>query len=395
MKTQQIIHGCLLCTALLLTTWLPLSAQNFKTFPEPEYHAAAFVHPGLLHRDTDLVRMNKMVVAGHQPWKAGFDKLATHPQSNANWKPKPQVHVERTLLAGHSKGIGELEADANAAYQNALMWCITHDSAHAKKAIEILNAWSATLKVFDGTDVELGAGLCGFKFVNAAELIRYTYPTWQQEDIIRFQRMLREIFIPPLYNFALWAHGNWDLSCMKTMMAVGIFCDDHALFNRAVDFYYRGVGNGALTHYIINDSGQVQESGRDQPHTQLGIGQLAEICEMGWNQGLDMFGALNNRLLRGFEYVAKYNAGEEVPFIPYTDQSGRFPAGKIAARDPRFRAIFEMVYNHYVKRKGLQAPWTTLIAERLRPEGAAFGADHPGFGTLLFSLLPDTANSNK
>jgi len=35
---------------------------------------------------------------------------------------------------------------------------------------------------------------------------------------------------------------------------------------------------------------------------------------------------------------------------------------------------------------GIPAPWTRKAAEKLRPEGEGFGADHPGFGTLLFSL---------
>ncbi|MEO6233565.1 MAG: alginate lyase family protein [Ferruginibacter sp.] len=373
-----------LLTLALSTTTI---AQTIRYHPIQQYHTAAFLHPGILHKDSDLARMKQMVAAGAAPWKGGFEKLAEHPQSSANWKPQPQEHVERTLLIGHSKGIGQLEGDVNAAYQNALMWCITGKEAHAQKAIEILNAWSATLKVFDGTDIELGAGLCGFKFANAAELMRYTYPKWQAADIVRCQQMLRNIFYPPLKDFALWAHGNWDLCCMKTMMAIGIFCDDHAMFDKAVDFFYNGQGNGALKHYIVNENGQVQESGRDQPHTQLGIGQMAEICEMGWSQGLDMYSYADNRLLKGFEYVAKYNLGEDVPFIPYTDMSGRFTADKIAPRTNNpLRAIFEMVYNHYVIRKGIAAPWTTKAAESLRPEGAGFGADHPGFGTLLFTL---------
>lgn len=364
----------------------PIGAQTIKDHPVPAYHPSAFAHPGLLHRESDLQRMKKMVADSAEPWKSGFYKLASHPHSSAAWKEQPQEHVERSLLAGYGKGINQLEADANAAYQNALMWCITGDEAHAKKAVEILDGWSATLKVFDGTDVELGAGLCGFKLVNAAELMRYTYPKWDTMHIVRCRRMLRDIFYPPLKDFALWAHGNWDLACMKTMMAIGIFCDDHAMFDKAVDYFYHGQGNGALTHYIINDTGQVQESGRDQPHTQLGIGQLAEMCEMGWSQGLDMYGEAGNRLLKGFEYVARYNLGEEVPFTPYVDMSGRFPAQKIAPRSPQLRPIFEMVYNHYVRRKGLTAPWTTKAAEKFRPEGAAAKSDHPGFGTLLFSL---------
>ena len=51
------------------------------------------------------------------------------------------------------------------------------------------------MKVLDGTDVELAAGLCGFKLANAAELMRATYPAWALADVVRSQRMLRDIFI--------------------------------------------------------------------------------------------------------------------------------------------------------------------------------------------------------
>ena len=381
---QRSWRGALILAGLALSVSMA-PAQTIKPHETPAYHPAPFLHPGLLHTAADLRRMKEEVAAGVEPWKSGFEKLANHPESSADWTPKPFVHVERSLLAGHSLGKDQLERDSNAAYQNALMWCVTGDETHAKKAIEILNAWSSTLKVIDGTDVELGAGLCGFKLANAAELMR-TYPSWAPADVRRCQQMLREVFYPPIQNFALWAHGNWDLACMKAMIAIGVFCDDHAMFDRAVDYFYHGQGNGALTHYVINETGQVQESGRDQQHTQLGIGELAETCEIGWSQGLDMYGAANNRLLKGFEYVARYNLGEEVPFVPYVDTSGRFPADHIAEGGRgRLRAIYEMALNHYAVRMGLAAPWTTKAAEALRPEGEGPFADHPGFGTLLFT----------
>ena len=108
------------------------------------------------------------------------------------------------------------------------------------------------------------------------------------------------------------------------MLAIGVFCDDHEMFNRAVEYYYHGAGDGAITHYIINAAGQCQESGRDQSHTQLGLGQLAEACEIGWHQGLDMYGADDNRLLAGFEYTAQYLLGNDVPFEPHTDTTGKY-----------------------------------------------------------------------
>lgn len=392
MMTRHKIRKALWVWVVTMTA-LPLYAQTIKVHPIPEYHPAPFVHPGLLHRAGDLARMKEKVAAGEEPWKSGFEKFAQHPASSAEWEPQAVEHVERSLLSGHGAGFGNLWHDADAVYQNAVMWCITGEEAHARKAVEILNSWSSTMKVLDGTDVELGAGLCGFKFANAAELMRYTYPKWAPEDIERCERMFRELFYPPIKDFALWAHGNWDLACMKAMMAIGIFCDDHVMFDRAVDFFYNGQGNGALTNYIY-ESGQVQESGRDQPHTQLGIGQLAEMCEVGWSQGLDMYGAADNRLLKGFEYVVRYNLGEDVPFEPRMDTSGRFPSRRIARRTNELRPIFEMAFNHYVRRKGLEAPWTQKAAQIGRPEGDIHNADHPGFGTLLFSLPLESPTKN-
>lgn len=375
-----------------------LEAQIFKPEKPISYHPTPFVHPGLLHTSADLQRMKKMVSGNIEPWKSGFEVFKNSPYSSAKWIPHPVEHVERSLLTGFGKNIGELEKDVCAAYQNALMWSITGDEAHAKKAVEILNAWSRTFKVFDGTDVELGAGLCGFKFANAAEIMR-TYPGWKPAEIKQSQEMFMKIFYPPIQYFALWAHGNWDLACMKGMMAIGVFCDNHDLFDKAVDFYIKGPGNGSLTHYIINEVGQIQESGRDQPHTQLGIGHLSEMCEIGWNQGMDLYGLVDNRLLKGFEYTAKYNLGEEVPFEPYTDITGRFPATVISTSGRgNLRSIFEMVLNHYANRVGLpenKYKYTQMAAEKLRPEKAGFNADNPGFGTLLFSLKPIPQGAEK
>ena len=277
-------------------------------------------------------------------------------------------------------------ADANAAYQNALIWCVTGDEAHARKAVEILDAWSGTLERMEGHDVPLAAGLNGFKLLNAAELIRYTYPRWPADRIARFAGLLHAVVYPAIRDFATFANGNWDGACIKTMMAIGVFCDDREIFDRAVNYYRHGKGNGRLTHYVINEAGQCQESGRDQQHAQLGLGQLAEACEIAWQQGIDLYGEADNRLLRGFEYTARYNLGEAVPFAAHTDVTGRYVHRAISAQGRgRLRPIYEMVWNHYEGRRGVAAPFTRQAAASIRPEGAAFQADHSGFGTLLFT----------
>lgn len=345
-----------------------------------------FVHPGLLHTRADLDRMKERVAAGEEPWKSGFEKLKKDGQSQADWKLRGPFEVV-TRETGAAAGNPQMVLDGNAAYQNALMWCLTGDEAHARKATEILNEWSKTLRKMNGRDVQLSAGLNGFKFVNAAELMRHTYPAWPAEEVARCQRMLMEVVLPPINDFATFANGNWDAACMATIMSIGVFCDDRELFERAATYFREGAGNGRVTHYVLNESGQCQESGRDQQHTQLGLGLLAETCEIAWNQGVDLYAVEENRLLKGFEYTAKYNLGEEVPFVPCVDVTGKYRHKTISTEGRgTLRPIYEMVWNHYQVRRGVVAPYSKRAADQLRPEGAAWTGDHPGFGTLLFTL---------
>lgn len=351
------------------------------------------VHPGLLHSREDLERMRQQVSKGAEPWQSGFVKLRDDPQSQANWKLRGPFEVV-TREPGQVQGNTQMVADGNAAYQNALVWCVTGDRAHATKAIEILNAWSSTLREMNGRDVQLAAGLNGFKFVSAAELMRHTESGWKAEDMARCEKMLREAVLPPIQNFATFANGNWDATCTATMMAIGVFCDDRALFDRAADYYRHGEGNGRVTHYI-SETGQCQESGRDQQHTQLGLGLLAQVCEIAWKQGVDLYAEADNRLLKGFEYTARYNLGEEVPFAPDVDTTGKYRHRQISSEGRgTLRPIYEMVWNHYGIRRGLSAPWTQRAAASIRPEGAAWQSDHPGFGTLLFTLPTNAAQSH-
>jgi hypothetical protein len=347
--------------------------------------ARTFKHPGLLHTKADLDRIKVNVAKGIEPWAAGFARLKAHPQSKADWRMRGPFES----LTRDPKGSlhnTEMWMDANAAYQNALIWAITGDEAHAKKAVEILDGWTATLKEIKGRDLQLAAGLYGFKFVNAAEIMRSTYARWPANKVIQCQAMMRGVIHPAIKDFAPFANGNWDTSCIATMMAIGVFCEDRAIVDRAIDYFHNGSGNGRLTYYIINEAGQCQESGRDQQHTQLGLGHLAEACEIAWNQGLDLYGAADNRLLKGFEYTAKFNLGLEVPFVPYTDKTGKYTAKTISTQGRgQLRPMYEMAYNHYQNRRGIATTFTKQAADKLRPEGAAFQADHPGFGTLLFT----------
>jgi hypothetical protein len=342
--------------------------------------SSAFLHPGMLHSRGDLARMRKGVQQQAQPILAGFEILRSHPLSQlsyASGRVFPEIGRNPTV---HSQ---EFDRDANAAYQCALMSCVTSNPAYAKISYGILDAWTATLREISGADAVLCAALGGFKMVNAAELMRHTNSGWPGEKASLFGKMLREVFLPVIDNFAPFANGNWDTAAMKMAMAIAIYDDDRSLFERGLEYYRFGCGDGQLAHYIY-PSGECQESGRDQQHTQLGLAHMGDCCEMAWHQGLDLYATLDNRLLLGFEYTARYNLEEDVPFEPDIDQTGKYRHEVISPRSA-LRPVYEQIYNHYVHRRGLPAPWTQRAAEKLRPEGAGFGADHTGFGTLLYT----------
>ena len=206
----------------------------------------------------------------------------------------------------------------------------------ATRRSRILNAWSSTLTSVTGNaDRFLAAGIYGYQFANAAELMR----GYSGFDLDRFKTMMLNVFYP-LNNQFLNSHNdacitnywaNWDLCTMNSILAIGILCDDAAKYDQAVTYFKTGAGNGSIAHavpYLHTDSagyalGQWQESGRDQGHTVMGMGQMGAFCEMAWSQGDDLYGYDGNRFMKAAQYVAKYNLGQDVPFTTYTWGSGQ------------------------------------------------------------------------
>ncbi len=360
-------------------------------------YARHFVHPGILHTKDDLTRIRRLVTQGTMPSMGSYDILKADRKSQAGYRIQgPFRVIARAGTYGYTKT--PCEEDFNAAYYNALMWNITGNAGHADKAMEIIRAYARTTGKIEGPDDPLCAGLQGFIFVNAAELMRYTYPSeqypngWQAEDTRQVSLLLRDVFHPVLDTFVHskpYANGNWGQSVYKMLMATGVFLDDEGMFEQALQLFDHGNDNGALPHYIA-ETGQLQESGRDQAHTMLGIGCLSEMAEVAWKQGIDLYAAYGNRIMKGMEYLSMYNLGYDVPFRTWTDKTGRYNNWTTPGERSRgaFRAVFELAYNHYVYRRHLAMPYTEKVLGQIRPEGQGFTCDNPGFGTLLFYLGP-------
>ncbi|NEU70080.1 T9SS type A sorting domain-containing protein [Spirosoma agri] len=382
--------------------WLVLLLLSVAQFTQ----AQSFVHPGLLHKQADFDRMKAKVDAGAQPWKAGWDVLVANSNSSLtrNFTNPIPATVYRGFDGTNTENYASLFRDAAAAYQTAIRWKVSGDDAYAAKSIAILNAWAAGTTALSGTaDRFLLAGIQGYQLANAAEIMR-SYNGWAAADFTKFQNWMLTVWYPINHDFLVNHNGacisnywaNWDLCNMASMLSIGVLCDRRDIYNEAVDYFKNGAGMGSIKNvvpYVVGDLGQWQEAGRDQGHTVLGVTLAGSFAEMAWNQGDDLYGYDDNRLLKGFEYIAKYNLGYDVPFTKYSNCIGVVQT--IVSEDGRgnIRPVWELVYNHYVNRKGLSAPYIARFAQIVRPEGGggnfgpnSGGYDQLGFGTLTASL---------
>ncbi|GAB3753440.1 putative Ig domain-containing protein [Spirosoma pomorum] len=397
--------------ALRQLSWLVLLLLSVAQ----SLHAQSFVHPGLLHRQADFDRIKAKVAAGAQPWKAGWDVLVANGNSSLtrNFTNPVPATIYRGFDGTNPENYASLFRDAAAAYQTALRWKISGDDAYAAKSIAILNAWATGMKVISGNaDRFLLAGIQGYQLANAAEIMR-SYSGWATADFANFQNWMLTVWYPVNHDFLVNHNGacisnyyaNWDLCNMASMLSIGVLCDRRDIYNEAVDYFKNGAGMGSIKNvvpFVHGDLGQWQEAGRDQGHTILGVTLAGSFAEMAWNQGDDLYGYDNNRLLKGFEYIAKYNLGYEVPFTTYRNCTGVVQT--IVSEDGRgqTRPVWELVYNHYVNRKGLSAPHITRYAQLVRPEGGggnfgpnSGGYDQLGFGTLTASLEEPVRPTNQ
>lgn len=236
------------------------------------------------------------------------------------------------------------------------------------EALRLINAYAATLRSVDGHDAPL-CTIQGYALVQAMTILR-AYRTPQWED------MIRRTWLPVMDTFqrnSPYANGNWGAIVNRMRMACAICLQDSTLYGQAVDYHLHANDNGALPHYV-GPTGQCQETGRDQSHVQLGLEAMEHICEMAWQVShdptlavtlgqatrVDLWGALDNRLLQGIEYTARYNLGYDVPFDTWQDCTGLYCEWTQPGQMGRGKLwnIYQLPYDHYHGRLGLSMPYT-------------------------------------
>ena len=383
--------------------------------------AQGFLHPGALHTQADFDRAKAKIEAGEDPWAAAYDKLMTSKHVDLNWTPNPTVKIIRgggTIWEPERDNYWAAYNDVATAYQCALVWKLTGNTAYADKAIQILNAWARTCKAVSGdSNGCLATGIYGYEFANAGELMR-DYEGWSQVDFDAFKAWMRKVFLEGAFDFLERRNGtyddhywsNWGLCNVLCAVSIGVLCDDVYTYNAGME-YYKYMENHRyaeslhnLVWILFEDArgpfgylGQMQESHRDQGHASMAVALAGDICGLGLNQGDDLFAYMDDRIVAGFEYVAAYNCGvDDLPNETYTNSDGSYPEMGSGGRGTA-RSNWPRIVNYYENVRGVEVPYCHEImlkdANGIDGGGGFYGSnsggyDHLGFTALMCSLDP-------
>ena len=178
--------------------------------------------------------MKAKIAAGEEPWKSAFTATSASSYASATNTPAPVANVVCGPSSNPDVGCSDEKNDATAAYTQALLWYLTGDEAYAKSSIHIMNAWSSTLQHHTNSNAPLQSAWVGSVFPRAAEIIRYSNAGWSAADVAQFGAMLENVYLPEVIHGAPKENGNWELSMAEATIAIGVFLDDRATFDKGL-----------------------------------------------------------------------------------------------------------------------------------------------------------------
>jgi hypothetical protein len=345
---------------------------------------AAFVHPGVTVSRGQLDFARTEVLAGAQPWKGAYDQMMASKYASLTRTPTPRATVECGSYSNPNYGCTDEREDAIAAYTDALAWYITRDDRYAKKAIELMDAWSAVIKSHTNSNAPLQTGWAGSSWPKAAEIIKYTYTgSWANSG--RFASMLRDVYLPQIINGSN-SNGNWELSMMEAAVGISVFLEDKTSYDKAMaKFRTRTAAyvylstDGAVPKTVPSQNldttakivsywqgqstfvtGLTQETCRDLTHTGYGISAISHIAETSRIQGQDLYGTdVGERLRQALGFQSKYQLGTAVPSWLC---GGSMNLG--------LGPVTEVGYNALHNRLGIAMTNTQALTQQNRPAGS-------------------------
>ncbi|MEU7133708.1 alginate lyase family protein [Streptomyces sp. NPDC046261] len=391
-RTGLLIRISLAAALLaLLTPLIPVNAPAAPAgtaipvaAPPRHLMAGRFTHPGVLVSREQLEEVRVRATGRAEPWRSAFRSMRDSAYGSLSYTAAPTSVVSCPTDSRPGRGCVEERKDAIAAYTHALLWYITDDRAHARKAVQIMDAWSAVVDDHTEGNAALQAAWAGTSWARAAEIMRYTYDDWPPGRVRRFATMLRTVYLPRVAAGAPDHNGNWELTMTDATMAIAVFLDDHAAFEDAVDrfrarvpaYFYLStdgrlprrppgsrIGTAAeVRAYWFGQrrfvDGLAQETCRNFTHVGYGLAATGHIAETAWHQGVDLYAEAGRRLRAALAFHAGYQLGDAVP--------SWLCDGRLSTR---MGPDTEVLLNHLTGREGVAIPDAQRVAELRRQAG--------------------------
>ncbi|MGD1842701.1 MAG: Ig-like domain-containing protein [Thermonemataceae bacterium] len=352
---------------------LSLLLINFAGF-------AQSVHPGVYLTQAGLDKMKTICNnEPSHPMAQGYSIIKNDNVGKLSFTATPFKTVE-AMASGKSTSEIKFREDAHAVYAHALQFVVSGNQAHADKAIEIAMAWANTFEDIVSVGYQYQKHLEAYwavgVWVPGLDIIRYYNNGASgitQSQIEAIDGFLMKIY--PYLHLNPQGGNNWASARCNAIVALGAYLGDEEIFQMGIDQYKDYI----LPQHVKAD-GYIEETGRDCTHMQYNIIVLNTICEMAWNQGIDLYGIKlggqnTPRLLLGLEFAAKVWNGTSTAL----NCSGFFSHGA---------GGWEMGYNHFKHRLNLPCPnLETYVLERNRPSDYRSETHFTGWATATHGDL--------
>jgi Alginate lyase len=407
---QRVVVGyCLLSAAVLSVAFSAKKATDDTT--NPAYKdapvsttanpsgkpapPAGFVHPGVLVNRAQLDEIKKRVAAGTEPQKSAFEALKTNTLGALDYTPHPRDTVECGSYSKPDFGCKNEQTDSEAAYTQALLWYITGNKTYAGNAVKIMNAWSETLKGgHTNANGQVQASWTADVWPRAAEIIRYSYSSWSDADIAKFQNMLTTQYLPSLIH-GTCENGNKELTIAEAIINIGVFNDNRAAFDFGIKMW-RGRTPAAI--YLRSDGpkpiepvgcrpaiwgnkdftpefvdGLLQETARDSQHANMAFAGMVDAAETARQQGVDLYAEEGKRIMAAMEFQAQYLPPNNVKPPEHLEFN--------------LHPTWEIAYNEFHDRLGQSLPKMAAVLAGNRPTGVNHHMNwetltHAGMGSI-------------
>ena len=405
--------------------------------------AGEFIHPGILNSAEELILMKQNAAGSNacEPWKSSYEELlelvATYyDTSSANYINFGEL-TTTAITHFNSGGGNDMRLAASKAYNLAIAYYISENSQYAQTAREIMmhyaNQFQGLGSLTDGYglyDCEVISGVIALKFCSAAEILTFSnYSGWSEADtqalVDMFQRNSGTDTICSMSRLFDWTNDSDGLMSRYDMnnvvhghasfanfgaLAYAVLAEDRDLFNRTVANVCADVSpeyipatyswerkpvvtstGGALTYIINPVTGQNKEIDRDITHSTVLISALTTIAEIAYHQGdTAVYESHDRLLLKGIDYMARYNLGYEVPYTSVYPWNHHNDAMSTDNRGGAVREVpmYEAAYNYYRYHSNADSSGYAYLEQLVNTQSLSpeeISEDVSGMGTLLYS----------